>query len=183
MPCTNGTSDFYKRKLRSYFRKLDLNKDDYVTYTEVVHDTAARAKQPMSPDNHKQFAQLMENMWKTYWEPLATDKDGEKRVHIDKFVGEFNQDTKQGRELESRTLKLVFREIDRDSDGAISPDEFALWFKYMGIDVKHAESAFMIMDTNGDGKLSREEFVNAGVQYYCDQVENEGMYFWGPLLD
>lgn len=48
----------------------------------------------------------MENMWKTYWEPLATDKDGEKRVHIDKFVGEFNQDTKQGRELESRTLKL-----------------------------------------------------------------------------
>lgn len=38
------TSAFYKKKLRSFFNKLDTDKDGYVTYKEYVVDVSDRVR-------------------------------------------------------------------------------------------------------------------------------------------
>lgn len=37
-------SAFWKKKIRSFFKKIDTNKDDYVTYKEFAIDVADRAR-------------------------------------------------------------------------------------------------------------------------------------------
>ena len=55
------------------------------------------------------------------------------------------------------TLPIIFDAIDANQDDGVSADEFANYFKSMGVaDPKFANDVFVVMDTNNDGTLSKE---------------------------
>ena len=56
----------------------------------------------------------------------------------------------------------VFRSMDDDGNGTISPAEFAAGMEVLGIDCSKAEitSVFSLFDTDGDGTISYRELAD-----------------------
>lgn len=163
--------------------KFDTNHDGNVTYKEFVTDRANRARKLMSPEKAEEMAGFLKYLWETYWSHFAEEKDGILQISCEAFVNGMNSDSPEYREIERKTLELAFHEGDQDQDGFIDVSEFALFHKIFGADPKWSVEAFKHLDKNGDGKLSRDEFIDAGEQYFCDQEENEGMNFWGQIIE
>ena len=81
-------------------------------------------------------------------------------------------------------LSQWFDVVDTNGDGVISPLEFGVYFKIMGIDESSTQASFDAIDTNHDGLISRDEFVAAGVDFFVGVDETSGgTLFWGPLVD
>ena len=77
-----------------------------------------------------------------------------------------------------------FDVVDTDGDGIISPEEFRVYFKCMGINESHAKASFDGIDTDKDGKISRDEFIAASIEFFYGFDKSSGAnLFYGPLVD
>ena len=74
----------------------------------------------------------------------------------------------------------MFDLFDLNQDGSISKDEF----KVRPHGSPWTTVAFSSIDTNSNGQVSREEFVNGYVDFWFNFADetNPSKYFWGPLL-
>ena len=74
--------------------------------------------------------------------------------------------------------------IDTDADGVITLEEFKLYRKFANIGEEQAKAVFDAIDTNSDGKISRDEFTEAVVYFYCYcDPANPCNFLYGPLVD
>lgn len=64
------------------------------------------------------------------------------------------------------TIQAIVNLLDRDGDGEVDTSEMAKWFSAIGLDDDVADSAFRQMDTDGTGKLSVSELVDAVRDYH-----------------
>ena len=54
----------------------------------------------------------------------------------------------------------------------------------MGLDAKAAAATFAILDTHKTGKLTQEQFVTAGIDFFnSDDESSPSKFLWGPLLE
>ncbi len=73
--------------------------------------------------------------------------------------------------------------MDHDGSGEISVEEYKLFFKCLGMSEAAATASFTALDANGDGKLSLEEFVRLGRDFFISEDEQRpSKLFWGPLV-
>ena len=84
----------------------------------------------------------------------------------------------------SRTIfNKLFDIVDTNHSGVISFHQFAVYFKFMGIDESAAEISFGALDANKDGEISREEFSTAANDFTFGLDESsKGTHFYGPLV-
>ncbi|MEU1388412.1 MULTISPECIES: EF-hand domain-containing protein [unclassified Nonomuraea] len=64
------------------------------------------------------------------------------------------------------TIQAIVNVLDRDNDGEVDSSEMAKWFAAIGLDGEVAANAFQEMDTDGTGRLSVSELVNAVRDYH-----------------
>ena len=69
------------------------------------------------------------------------------------------------------TIQAMVNVLDRDGDGEISPAEMKKWFAAIGIDSDAASAAFQQLDTDGSGRLSVNELVDAVRDYHLGKNE------------
>ena len=66
-------------------------------------------------------------------------------------------------------VELLYGAIDADGDGNITKEEYSEWLKALGLaDDTDIDSAFAGFDTNQDGTLSRDEFLNLYHQFWSE---------------
>ena len=81
-------------------------------------------------------------------------------------------------------LSPWFDVVDTNGNAVISPQEFGVYFKIIGIDESSTKAPFVAIDSNQHGIISRDEFVAAGVDFFTGVDETcGGTLFWGPLVD
>ncbi len=72
--------------------------------------------------------------------------------------------------------------VDTDGNGVISYNEWEDLYRVTDIGIKHARSSFEAMDANGDGVVSKEEYLAFTKEFYFttdDKLKSSIMY--GPL--
>lgn len=70
-------------------------------------------------------------------------------------------------------LLSILRPMDVNQDGYLNADEYRRAFESVGIaESDFTKAGFEAIDTDHDGKLSFDEFVNALINYSCSDDEN-----------
>ncbi len=72
-----------------------------------------------------------------------------------------------------------FKALDKDGDGALTPDEFKSTRKKPEA-IEQAEQIFKLIDTDGDGKVTLKEFINrpAEARFKPMDRDNSGKVTW-----
>ena len=122
------------------------------------------------------------DMWLTFWEPADLNGDG--KVALDEYLHLAATQRKMGFTYEMKQVRklfgAVFDTVDLDGDGEISLTEYKQFFRAWGLDEGTAVSAFSSLDLNADAKLSREAFLQYGVNFYInDEPDVVGNMIFG----
>ena len=111
-------------------------------------------------------------------------KEGVKVTLEQYWTGVFEMPEEERKIKGKSLLSQWFDVVDTNGDGVISPQEFGVYFKIMGIDESSTKASFDAIDTNHDGIISRDEFVAAGLDFFTGVDETSGgTLFYGPLVN
>lgn len=176
-------SAFIERKLKTYFSRIDFDKDGAVT----VNDFESMAdrfieKEKLDAAKGVELKKKLVQVWEKYLKGIVSDGT---KLTQPVFVEAFKKQlgNPQFRETVAGPLPLFFGAVDSNGDGLIQKEEFALFFELLGLSSNHAAETFKAIDTNGDGDISKDEFVTAGTDFFTSEDEKSpSTHFWGPLV-
>jgi len=173
-------SEFWARKIKTYFDKFDINHDGFVTKDDMEH-MAERlcAVASLGPEQVAPTKELFVELWRKFMKSAGSDDNGALTVSILVLSLDQQKDDPEFKETFLKFAKHVFGVRDLNGDGYLSEDEYLKSFAGIGIkDLSFVHSAFEYIDVNKDGKLSLEEYSNALLQYLITDDEH---LLWGPL--
>jgi Ca2+-binding EF-hand superfamily protein len=175
-------SEFWTKKMKTYFQRIDFDKDGAITQKDFEGMADRFVKfEKLSEDKGKELKGKLLQVWDNY---LKNDAQGQ-GVSQDAFIAALKQKVADPalRQTLSGPLPLFFSAVDANADGNIQEDEFKLFFEILGLDANTAPATFKAIDTNNDGQLSLDEFVAAGVDFFTSEDESSPTkFFWGPLV-
>lgn len=176
-------SEFWARKMRTYFDRIDFDKDGVITRSdfEGMADRFIESER-LDPGRGKELKDKLIQVWDKYLSGVGHGN----AITEPEFVSSMKKLKNNSGELRGTIegpLPLFFGAIDANSDGMIQESEYALLFEILGIDSSLASASFKAIDTNNDGLLSLAEFVEAGIEFFLGEDETEpSRLFWGPLV-
>jgi Ca2+-binding EF-hand superfamily protein len=175
-------SDFWVRKMKTYFQRIDFDKDGAITQK----DFEGMAERFVSSEklDSKRGEELKKKLL-TVWEKYLKGAQGGAAINQATFIDTLKKQVSDPslREALAGPLPLFFSAVDANGDGMIQSDEFELFFSIIGLDPKMAPETFKAIDTNNDGALSLDEFVTAGVDFFTSEDQTSpNRLFWGPLV-
>ena len=163
-------SEFQKRKLALGFYMFDTSKDGIVELADFEHHAQKLAElrgiQPGSTDYEKILSASLAK-WETFWKPA--DTDGDNKITLDEYLksADILIAANTGEKTNFTVDKGTFDCVDIDGNGEITLKEYTIYLKSLGRSEEDAKIAFSKIDTNGDGKLSRDEFGIALYEYHA----------------
>ena len=176
-------SEFQKRKLALRFYMLDTSKDGIVELADFEQQgqklAELRGIQPGSTDYDKIISASVAD-WETHWKPA--DADGDNKITLDEFLksADILIAANTGAQKNSMVPQGFFDSVDIDGNGEITLKEYTIFLKSLGRSEEDAKIAFSKIDTNGDGKLSRDEFGIVLYEYHAsNDPQAPGNWFFG----
>lgn len=178
-------SNFWNRKMRTHFARVDTNHDGVVTAEDFdrMADSFIEAG-GLDNEGAASLRSHLKTIWTDYWNAADADQDGQ--VTPEEFVAAMTHvvDTPELSDQVGGPLPYFFKAIDVNGDGLISVTEYENFFRCIGIDASDAGTSFAALDTDGDGVLSSQEFVSAGTEFFLSEDESAPTQtYWGPLVD
>ena len=180
MSLSDKQKAFFRRKMKTRFERMDIDKNGYLSiedYNELTKRFIEYGK--LSGEDEQRIHKAMQDIC-----TKIGMKEGVKITLEQYWTGVLEMPAEE-RKIKSISLfSQWFDVVDTNGDGAISPREFGVYFKIMGIDESSTQACFDAIDTNHDGMISRDEFVAAGVDFFTGVDETSiGTLFFGPLVD
>jgi Ca2+-binding EF-hand superfamily protein len=180
-------SDLQRKKLQLRFALLDTDGDGQITQQDyellTLRLCAAFGHLPGSPGYER-----VRNAYLTLWERMRTrmDHDGSGVVTLPQFLESCEKAIIERRDGFQRNLAdladLLFDLVDADENGVIDLAEFTTWMHSYGVGPRDTVDAFDLLDTDGDGVLSKPDVIDAAEQFYRSADPTvAGNWLFGPL--
>lgn len=180
---TRGESEFWRRKMRTIHRILDVNKDGVIAFDDmkIFADRFVKLGH-LSKTHQAEFHDSLQTMWGEHFGSLDKYNLISIRQYLEIMHHSLN-DPKLRKKVH-HFLPYLFKAVDKDGNGIISLDEFKLFFRCLGLRSEAAVVSFSVIDENTDGKLSLREFVQLGREYFLtENPQLPSKVLWGPLAD
>ena len=174
----------WSRKLKTVFRKLDLDNDGYLTEEDLNRSLKHKLETYPSLDAEEQ-RQQMHSVWIDFYNGGQQVPDGY-RLSEAQFLQNMWEVVKtpafkqQVSDMATKTLE----QVDLEKKGYISKEEYVkIAGKFLGLD--RAAAAFDTMDVKKTGKVTHDELLAALLFYYTniDDEDNPLNFMKGPLVD
>ncbi|KAI0209462.1 Sarcoplasmic calcium-binding protein [Lamellibrachia satsuma] len=174
-------SDFWKRKMKTYFNRIDFDKDGAITRADF-EGMANRFNETgkLTSDRQADMMTTLTDVWDKYLSVLG----GGTAIHQSQFVELMEKliNDPTMKDVVKGPLPLFFHCVDSNDDHLIDEAEYKKFFEILGLDTSLATAAFQAIDTNKDGNISLDEFTDAGSLFFITQEDNcPNSLFWGPL--
>lgn len=177
-----GNSEFWRRKIRTFHGILDVNKDGVISFDDfkLLAERFVNLGN-LSEKSSKEFMDLIKDLWEKRFGEISPYN----LVTVEKYLDDMHH-VLNDKDLVRRAhtfLPYLFKALDKDKSGTITVEEHKLFFECLGLPEKDAILAFRSIDSNGDGKITKQEFVKHGRDFFLTEDENRiSKYFWGPLV-
>ena len=177
-------SAFRKDKFAADFASWDSDHDGVIEAADfdLAAEKMARLRD-MAPggDQAGRVRDAYRGIWTEWFAPADRDHDGkvaEAEYHMaHEYLDQMPHDQLQA--SASKLIGAAFDAFDLNADGKISESEYMAFLEVHG-NPKGAEDTWPRLDTNHDGHLARDEFVNLMFEYYeTDDPEAPGNMFFG----
>jgi len=174
-------SDFWIRKMKTYFQRIDFDKDGSITRKDFEGmGTRFVEKEKADAATGEIIKTKICAVWDSYLSKVGGDG-----INQDAFIEAMKKQVADPnlKETLKGPLPLFFQAVDANQDGFISSDEYGIFFDIIGLDPNMAPASFQAIDTNNDGLLSQDEFIEAGTAFFLeDDAASPTKLFWGPLV-
>uniref|UniRef100_A0A1B6K522 EF-hand domain-containing protein n=1 Tax=Homalodisca liturata TaxID=320908 RepID=A0A1B6K522_9HEMI len=177
-----GSSEFWRRKMRTFHGLLDINKDGVISFDDlqILVDRFVDLGH-LSPQHQKEFYNVIKTMWEERWGSIGPYNLVTTEQYLEDMHHVMND--KQLRKKVHNFLPYLFKALDKDKSGLISVEEYKLFYKCLGLTDEAAIVSFSVIDENCDGQLSLKEFVKLGRDFFLSEdQERPSRMFWGPLI-
>lgn len=175
-------SDLQTRKLTRYFQVYDINDDGRIEASDFERIVENVRLLHGEEDRIDGLHQAYRGLWHRISE--SADSDGDKGIDLDEWLAYWQlaleDDGRYEREVEALTDRLI-SVFDLDDDGSIGSSEFADFYGIFGLPVHLAETVFVELDGDSDGRVTRDELRAASQAFFrSDDVEEAGNFLFGP---
>ncbi|XP_035919671.1 sarcoplasmic calcium-binding protein isoform X2 [Anopheles stephensi] len=178
-----GNSEFWRRKMRTLHGVLDVNKDGVISYDDFMLLTEKFASLGhLDVKAKNEFRDIMRTTWEQQWGEITPYN----LVTVEQYLSEMHHvvNDKDLKKKVHRFLPYLYKAVDKDRSGSISLNEFKLFFRCLGLTEENAAVSFAVIDKNGDGQITLDEFVKLGKDFFVSEKETHvSRMFWGPLVD
>uniref|UniRef100_A0A182XP30 Calmodulin n=1 Tax=Anopheles quadriannulatus TaxID=34691 RepID=A0A182XP30_ANOQN len=178
-----GNSEFWRRKMRTLHGVLDVNKDGVISYDDFMLLTEKFASLGhLDVKAKNEFRDIMRTTWEQQWGEITPYN----LVTVEQYLTEMHHvvNDKDLKKKVHRFLPYLYKAVDKDRSGSISLNEFKLFFRCLGLTEENAAVSFAVIDKNGDGQITLDEFVKLGKDFFVSEKETHvSRMFWGPLVD
>lgn len=179
-------TELQQRKITNLFKVHDLNGDgvltptDYEEYSKRI--AASRGWAPGSDAYTTLLARFMR-----MWEDLDrhADRNEDKRVTLDEWLAYF--DTLLGTQglydqVGQPIAESVFTMLDRNGDGVVTADDYAVLYRSGALDPALANAAFSKLDVDRDGRVTPAELSRLLGEFFLSNDPNApGNWLFGPF--
>jgi Ca2+-binding EF-hand superfamily protein len=177
-------SDALRDRLITILRVWDADRDGAIEESDYAVAASRLAGLSGLKAGSAEYEQLHGQLVNGGWQLLRQfDSDGDGRVTIEEALKGFDglhADQQRYREVIIEPSYSSFDLIDTDHDGQITAEEHRAYLIALSVDEATAETAFEHLDLDGDGFLSREEFVQLTDEFYTsDDPDAAGAWLYG----
>lgn len=166
------TADAIKRKLEQLFNATDANNDGYVEWADYQR-IVDRYLTAFTIDKDERKGQTLQVTYQMYWLELLRHANRSQRLTRDEYIAANRAasiDTSRFNMVEGIPHAIVDI-MDNDDDNEINKEEFAQFLQASGITAPHAMDTFAALDTDGDGRISRQEYVRSVREFFHSDTD------------
>lgn len=173
-PLSSGFRDFVKKALEKRWKKR-ITMDEALQHGWILGHAASDNKINIDAVRSLRQFNYQSKLKKAVSGILATnmgegpservsqhfsklDKDGDKRLSVDELTQLFTEVGYQANTAVNEA-KRVMSEVDRDSDGFVSLEEFGIVWqrKLLAVNDQYIKAVFGVLDTDNNGEITAEE--------------------------
>jgi Ca2+-binding EF-hand superfamily protein len=165
-----------QERLRQHFESLDVDADGRLERDEW-EAPARRILEALGEPGTSPEARAVVSSYQRMWDYLAGQADaGTDTLTFGQFeqaVGSriVNPDDAGFNGVLREAISAVAGLVDRDANGAVTPEGFAAWLKAIGADPSKARETFRQIDIDDDGDLTVDELMQAVRDYHVGTLD------------